>query len=91
MNGDCFSGIWGFLGDFGPWGWIGLVLNLIFWVGLIAGLAILVVWAIRRGRVPVATGPYAIGQPTAKDILQARYARGEITREQYELKKQVIG
>lgn len=97
MIGDCFSGNWGFLGDFGLWGWIGLILNLIFWVGLIAGLAMLVVWAIRRARVPAATGPYATGQPnagslpTAKEILQARYARGEITRDQYELKKQVIG
>jgi uncharacterized membrane protein len=32
----------------------------------------------------------AIGQPTAKDILQAKYALGEITREQYQLMKQDI-
>jgi uncharacterized membrane protein len=31
-----------------------------------------------------------IGQPTAKEILQAKYARGEITREQYQLMKQEI-
>jgi len=92
MSGDCFSWNWGsLLGDFGVWGWIGLILNLVFWVGLIAALAVLVVWAIRRARVPAATGPYATGQPTAREILQARYARGEITHEQYELKKQVIG
>ena len=28
---------------------------------------------------------------TAKEILQAQYARGEITREQYELRKQDTG
>ena len=87
----CHSGTWGALGNFGVWGGIGLILNLVFWVGLIAGLTLLVVWAIRRARVHTATGAYATGQPTAKEILQAQYARGEITREQYELKKQDIG
>jgi putative membrane protein len=92
MYGDCFSGNWDSLfGGFGFWGWVGLILNLIFWGGLIAGVVMLVIWAIRRARVSAATGSYATGQPTAKDILQARYARGDLTREQYELKKQVIG
>jgi uncharacterized membrane protein len=74
-----------------------LILNLVFWVGLLAGLTLLVVLAVRRARVPAATVSSASGQPTAggkkaaKEILQAQYARGEITREQYELKKQNIG
>ena len=87
----CQFGNWGSLGSFGTWGLIGLITNLIFWVGLIAGLTLLVVWAVRRARVPAATGLYATGQPTAKEILQALYARGEITREEYELRKQDIG
>ena len=87
----CHSGTWGSVGSLGVWGGIGLILNLVFWVGLIAGLILLVVWAIRRARVPAATGAYTTGQPTAKEILQAQYARGEITREQYELRKQDIG
>jgi putative membrane protein len=87
----CGSGTWGSLGSFGVWGGIGWVLNLIFWVGLLAGLALLVVWALRRAQVPAATVPSANGQPTAKEILQAQYARGEITREQYETLKQDIG
>jgi len=91
MFGTCNNDTWGFLGTFDVWGWIGLILNLVFWFALLAGLTLLVVLAIRRARVPVATVHYATGQPTAKEILQAQYARGEITREQYELKKQVIG
>lgn len=93
----CHSGTLGSLGDFGIWSWIGLILNLVFWVGLIAGLTLLVVLAIRRARVGGAGGASASGQPTAGgadsalEILQARYARGEITREQYELTKQTIG
>ena len=91
FNGLCDFGNWGSLGNFGAWGGIGLILNLVFWVGLLAALTLLVVWAIRRARVPAAAVPYASGQPTAKEILQAQYARGEITREQYELRKQDIG
>ena len=92
FDGLCHAGAgnWGSTGDFSVWGWIGLILNLVFWVGLIAGLLLLVVSAIRRARVPVATGPHASGQPTAKEILQAKYAQGEITREQYQLMKQDI-
>jgi putative membrane protein len=78
-NVFCHFGNWGSFADMGVWGWIGLILNLVFWVGLLIGLTLLVVWAARRARVPVATG-----QPTAKEILQTRYVRGEITREQYQ-------
>ncbi|HEX6034386.1 MAG TPA: SHOCT domain-containing protein [Anaerolineales bacterium] len=82
----CHSGTWGSLGNFGVWGWVGVILNLVFWVGLLAALTLLVVLAVRSARVPVAAG-----EPSAKEILQAQYVRGEITREQYELRKQDIG
>lgn len=92
FDGLCHAGAgnWGSVESFGVWGWIGLILNLVFWVALIAGLILLVVWAIRRARIPSGTGPQATGQPTAKEILQAKYAQGEITREQYQLMKQDI-
>jgi uncharacterized membrane protein len=92
----CHSGNLASLGNFGVWVGIGLILNLVFLVGLFAGLTLLVVWAIWRARVPVTTAPSANGQPTAvrkgaaKETLQARYARDEISREQYELLKQDI-
>ncbi len=91
FTGLCSSGYWGSFGTFGAAGWIGLILNLVISVGLIAGLALLVVWALRRDRVHATQGSYATGRPTAKEILQARYARGEITREQYNLLTQDIG
>ena len=89
----CHSGNWGSLGNMGVWSWVGLILNLVFWVGFLVGLILLAVRAVRRARVPTATVPYATGQPIPKEILQAQYeyARGEITREEYELKKQDIG
>jgi len=72
-------------------------LTLIFWVGLVVALTIFVVGAIKLGRVPGVTGLFAGGQPTvvrknnAQENLQAQYALGEITREQYELRKQELG
>jgi uncharacterized membrane protein len=89
-NELCHSGNLGSLGNFDVWGGIGLIFNLVFWVALIAGLALLVVWALRRARVRAGTAPHATRLTTEKEVLQAQYARGEITREQYELRKQEI-
>jgi putative membrane protein len=86
----CHSGNMASPGNLGAWGWVGLILNLVFWVGLIASLTLLVVWAIRSMRVPAATVPSTIGQPSAKEILHAQYARGEINSELYERWKQDI-
>ena len=57
---------------------------MIVWVGLLVGLILLVIWAIRRSLIPNATVLSTTGQSTAKEILQARYARGEVTRDQYQ-------
>jgi uncharacterized membrane protein len=89
--GFCNVGDWGSLANFGGWGWIGLILNLVLWVGLIGGFALLIVWAVRRAQAPVTTVPSATGQLSALEILQALYAQGAITREQYELRKRDIG
>ena len=36
FNGLCHTGTWGSLGKMGVSGWVGLILNLVFWVGLFA-------------------------------------------------------
>ena len=82
----CHAGTWGSVGNLGAWGWIGFILNLIFWIGLFAGLTLLIVRALRNPRVPA-----TVGQPTAKEMLQTQYARGEISHEEHELRKQDIG
>lgn len=67
--------------------WIGMIFGALFSLALLVGLILLIIWGIRRlsggGNHPHAAPP-AQGQPSAKEILQARYARGEITREQYQ-------
>jgi putative membrane protein len=68
-------------GSFGTWGWVAMILQVILWLGLIAGVVFLFYLIIRwSARVP-ATVP---GQSSEIEILQARYARGEITRELYQ-------
>ncbi len=58
------------------WGIFGLVWMTLFWGGLI----LLAAWAFRR-----ATGDRRSPErETPLEIAKARYARGEITREQFE-------
>jgi putative membrane protein len=68
---------WGGVG-FNPLGWIAM---LLFWGVIIGGITLLALWLFRQA-TPAALGP---GQPSRPiEILKERYARGEITREQYE-------
>jgi putative membrane protein len=75
------------MGSFGGWlpgfGWIFM---LLFWALLILGLAALVKW--------LAGGTWKEGTPPEKSalrILEERYARGEIEREEFEQKKHDLG
>ena len=73
------------LGGFGGFGMIGLILNLVLTVAVIIGVVLLVIWLVRRfGRNSgqIMTSPS--GAQSARDIAQARYARGEISREEYQ-------
>lgn len=65
-------------------GWMGMggPFMLIFWVLLIVGAVLLVRWLLAH-----ANGPDRGQRRTALDILQERYARGEIGREEYEQKR----
>lgn len=77
----------GGFGSFGTFGWLGMLLNLIITVGLIVGVVLLVVWAVRRFSPSEISHRYAndqaAGESSPKEILKARYARGEIDRDQY--------
>ena len=74
-------------GGFGSFGLIGMILNLIITLGLIVGMVLLVVWAVRRispgGSGPGSTWQQSQAPSSPREVLQVRYARGEITREQY--------
>ncbi len=70
---------------FGTFGWIGMIIGLVLTVAVIVGIVILVVWAVRRMSSSSSTGTAQhMNAPTAKEIAQARYARGEINRDEYQ-------
>lgn len=76
---------WGSSGSLGTFGWIGMILNLVVTVAVIVGAVWLVIWLMRRAG---ANGGAAFGSTAApqspREIVQSRYARGEISREEYE-------
>jgi len=63
---------YGMMGGFG-------LLGLIFNLAMVIGVVILIVWAVRR----FSGGTSSSGGQTPREILQVRYANGEITREQF--------
>lgn len=70
---------WWFGYGFGAW-WG--VLMMLFWVLVLVGIVLLVIWLLRRaGPGP---GERREGGGRALEVLRERYARGEISREQYE-------
>ena len=56
-------------------GWLGLLLMALFWIGVI----LLVVWGLSNA---FPSRRQAV-EPDAAEILKRRYARGEISREEY--------
>jgi putative membrane protein len=66
----------------GGWLWMGLMvlLMLVFWGGVIA----LIIWVITRFTRREVPHDSRSGRPDALDIARERYARGEITKEQFE-------
>lgn len=61
------------------WIWILDLLEALFWLALLIAIVLLVVWLARR----IGSEPIRTPSKRARDILDKRYARGEITREQY--------
>ena len=77
-----FGGCCGWGSSFGAYGWIGLIFNIM----VIVAIGCVVVWSVRRFSVGSGANSLLNQSPagqSAREILQARYARGEITREQY--------
>jgi putative membrane protein len=84
MHGFGYGG----LGGYGGFGLIGLIFNAVIAVALLLALVLFIVWLWRRvnaGGQGMSTSQQSTrSDASAKEILQVRYARGEITREQYQ-------
>lgn len=65
------------------WHWGMMLLMWLFWIALIAGIVLVITWAAQRAgrRTPAGAMPESEDPQT---ILKRRYARGEISHEEYE-------
>ncbi len=76
-------------GGFGGMGWGGMVGMVLLWVVLIG----LVVWAVTRllpARRDVGVGVAQAGQETPEEILDRRFARGEVDVETYQAQRAAL-
>jgi putative membrane protein len=84
MGGGMMSG---FGGGMGGLGLLGGLLSALLTIGVLVGLVFLGIWLWRRfdasGGVSTWTQSQGSRQSTALEILQTRYARGELSREEY--------
>jgi putative membrane protein len=67
----------------GPAGAVMLLMMLVFWVLVITGLVLGIRWLARQGQQE--------RPDRALDILRERYARGEITKEEFETRRRDLG
>lgn len=82
LMGFGMMGGYGYAHGFSPW-WG--VLMMVLWVLVIGGIVALVFWALRERQV-LPTG--RVRESEALEILKQRYAKGEISREEYERMRQ---
>ena len=76
----------------GAWGWGGMIFGPLMMILFVATIVVLVVMALRwLGSTGHGTAPQAPPGKTPLDILQERFARGEIDREEFEERRGVLG
>ncbi|MHB8173836.1 MAG: SHOCT domain-containing protein [Nitrospirota bacterium] len=62
-----------------------MLLNLLFLVLIVIGVVLLIVWLVKKSGIE-----RGHGEESALDILKKRYAKGEISKEEYERMKKDI-
>jgi putative membrane protein len=74
----------------GGWGmgWLGMIIMVLFWGIIIAGVVLFIRWPIQSTSSPKNNSDSM--RPKAIDILKERYGRGEIKRNDYETMKRDI-
>ena len=69
------------LGNFtGFWGLLAVLLGLFLTLLLVAAIVILIIWLVRKAKGDSTT---RANQPSARELLAQRYARGEINHDEF--------
>ena len=68
---------------FHGYSWLGMIVGWVLMAAVLVGLVLLIIWAVRRVGSNSPQGS-SLQAPSAKEIAQMRYARGEINREEYQ-------
>ncbi len=91
-----WNGPYGTMGDWGGWGWFGplhFIIPLLFLAIIVTVVMLAVRYAMGWGGYPSGPGMMGHGmerRSSALDVLEERYARGEIKRDEYLEKKRDI-
>jgi putative membrane protein len=83
---------WGMMGGWGGYGGYGYgPLHLIVWIVIIVAIIAFCAWMMRSMCMPGMRRHMPPGRSSGLDVLEERYARGEINRDEYLQKKKDIG
>ena len=77
-------------GAMGPWGLLFAVLGGVAWLAVLAGVVLLVVWVVRSMSTGGLMRTATVSVQTPLDTLAHRFARGEITAEEYERTRDLL-
>lgn len=80
MMGNYFEGGYGFMGGFG------FFFMILFW-GLVIWAIIALVQSVSKNNNQSSGGPSGVQSDTAQEILRKRYAKGEITKVEFDQMK----
>jgi putative membrane protein len=80
---------WGMMGGWGGYGYGYGIIHMVIWIVILVAIVALIIWLVRSFSTP--GGHYLPPRRSAGlDVLEERYARGEINRDEYLQKKKDI-
>ena len=77
-------------GPMGPWGLLFAVLGSLAWLAVLAGVVLLVIWVVRSISAGGVMRAAPVQAQTPLDTLAHRFARGEMTAEEYEQARDLL-
>lgn len=78
------------MGDMMGYGWVGMLLGFLLLLAVLAAIIVGVVFVVRALWKP--GGPErGVDSPAAEETLRERYARGEISHDEFEQRRRTLG